>query len=92
MIMMIIAEEWLKWHILRGLPEWFVLAVVIATLIATPLVSIVSLLMLKSGGGKSWLGLYIQRRKLEEQFKIERLLSHSDSCRDFYTMSGFHEN
>jgi hypothetical protein len=49
-------------------------------------------LLTLSANGKSWLALYIQRRKLEEQFKIERLLSHSDSRRDFYTMSGFHKN
>jgi hypothetical protein len=42
--------------------------------------------------GKSWLSLYIQRRKLEEQAKIERLLSGSDRCRDFYSDEIHHEN
>jgi hypothetical protein len=86
-VILAFTAAWLRWDIIfRAVPEWFFFAMVIAT----ALLSIAMLLTLSNG--KSWLALYIQRRKLEEQFKIERLLSGSDRCRDFYANDLHHEN
>lgn len=45
-------------------------ALIIVILFAAPIFSIVALVRL---GADSWLGLYFQRRALEERKKIERL-------------------
>jgi hypothetical protein len=66
-------------------------ALSLAAILTVPLLSIAALLFI-GRNSNSWLSLYIQRRKLEEQFKIERLLSHSDFCRDFYSDEIHHKS
>lgn len=56
-----------------GLPNgaklWFVLLIV-----ATPILNLIALFLLR--GGKGWFSLYLERKTLEEQRKIDEIKKH----------------
>jgi len=62
----------------NGWPSKLVDQLMVCVFFITPIVTLITLWGLKAGNSESWLSLFLQRKKLEEKSKLEKLKNSAE--------------